>query len=852
MKKTLIAAAMALGLALMAGAQKGPIVDQILVSSKTQEDLAMKDVATGDSDLFDWGVDGAAFKSLPDADRAKLDVYSTTGGNQWSLYVNPYPNAAPYTVDTKDGDRAFNPFAIREVRFALNLLIDRKHIVDEIMAGAGLPMFTCVPPGQPNYSRFELVAKRMGLTATGNEQKALADIDAALRKAAAADPKLAKKGQWWTYGRDPVSVKFLIRVDDPTGRLPEGRYIADQIEKAGIKVERLEYDRAKCRALWDKSDPKDYGWSLYTEGWGNNVTTAFWESTVAQMYAPWQGFMPGGGTEGFWKYRDKELDDLTQAAYNGRVKDEAEYYGDLLKATDLGLKEAVRVWLVAQTVFYPTNKDRFDGRMIWGLGDGIDNWSLYTADVKPIGGRRSLKLVEFSAKGELFMSSWDPLGPDGFSDTYSAVYTRVLSDMETAPNPITGVYMPMRASWTAPVVKFDGFDADGQLKGRIPVPARAVLWNARDQKWESGIVYADFKHDGSTYDYQKADKPMAAASATFAFKYGRWHDGRAVDINDYRYALAIPYDISVQKSGDDKVYEPSYASATNPNLVRAKGYVFGKDGTITVYGDANYPADPSGGGLAQLLCPSLQVEASNYGVILPWPVLEAIKGIVAEGSASKTAYSYNSDESFTEVDVLSAKCVADLKAKLQEYQAAKRVPAALVGYITADQAVAAYASTLKFLGAHGHLYISNGGFYLDSYDAKNNTAVLKANRDPSYPFAQGYFAKSLAASYARIDNVALPAYRKGAELAVGVSLSEVAFPSDQAAPAKRGKLKVTLAAAAGDKVYLGARRKDGLFQATIPAKDLAALPTGSYILVIEAALGDEAGPVETRNLVVFN
>jgi peptide/nickel transport system substrate-binding protein len=852
MKKTLIAAAMAIGLMLMIYAQKGPIVDQILASSKTQEDLAMKDVATGNSDLFDWGVDGAAFKSLPDADRAKLDVYNTTGGNQWSLYINPYPNAAPYTVATKDGKTAFNPFAIREVRFALNLLIDRKHIVDEILAGAGLPMFTCVPPGQPNYSRFELVAKKTGLTATGNEQKALSDIDTALQKAAAADRKLARKGQWWTYDGDPVSVKFLIRVDDPTGRLPEGRYIADQIEKAGIKVERLEYDRAKCLALWEKSDPKDYSWNLYTEGWGNNATTAFWESTVTQMNAPWQGFMPGGGTEGFWQYANKELDAVTQAAYNGRVKDSKEYYDDLLKATDMGLKEAVRVWLVAQTVYYPTNKDRFSSRMIWGLGDGIDNWSLYTADVKPTDGQKTLKLVEFSAKGNLFMSSWDPIGPDGFSDTYSAVYTRVLSDVEITPNPLTGVAMPLRATWTGLQTKFDGFDANGNLKGQIPVPANALLWNARHQKWESGIVYADVKHDGSTYDYQKADKPTAAAIGTFAFKFGRWHDGRAVDINDYRYALALPYDVSVQKSKDDKIYEPSYASAVNPNLIRAKGFVFNKDGTITVYEDANYPADPTKGGLAGMLCPSLMVEASNYGVILPWPVLEAVKGIVTEGNASKTAYSYNSDENFTEVDVLSQRCVADLKAKIEEYIAARRVPAALVGYVTPDQAVAAYASALKFADAHGHFYISNGGFILDSYDPKNNTAVLKANRDPSYPFDKGYWTKALAASYARIDDVSLPAYKKGSDLKVVVALSEVGFPSNAATPAKKGSVKVTVTTPAGDKVYAAAKTADGQFTAAIPAKVLAALASGSYIIVIEAALGTEAGPVETRNLVIFN
>ena len=64
-----------------------------------------------------------------------------------------------------------------------------------------------------------------------------------------------------------------------------------------------------------------------------------------------------------------------------------------------------------------------------------------------------------------------------------------------------------------------------------------------------------------------------------------------------------------------------------------------------------------------MLCPQLMVEGANYGAIVPWEIVEAIKAMVTEGNASKTAYSYNSDANFTEVDVLSQKCVADIKSE---------------------------------------------------------------------------------------------------------------------------------------------------------------------------------------------
>ena len=99
MRKSFVAAAMALALALAAGAQvKGPIVDRILLEARTQEDIALKDVAAGRTDLFDYGVDGATFKSLPDDLRAKLDPYAVTGALYEDVFMNPYPNAAPYTA----------------------------------------------------------------------------------------------------------------------------------------------------------------------------------------------------------------------------------------------------------------------------------------------------------------------------------------------------------------------------------------------------------------------------------------------------------------------------------------------------------------------------------------------------------------------------------------------------------------------------------------------------------------------------------------------------------------------------------------------------------------------------------
>ncbi len=253
----------------IAGAEdiKGPIVDKVYIDVKMKAEIGLKDAAEGLTDIFFFGVDGPVISGLDQATRDKLDLYTVPGGN-WSLLFNPIPNKAPYLVETAEGE-FFNPFAIRELRFAMNDLIDRKYIVDEILFGAGGPTFTMATPGQPGTYKYNLLAQRMGFTEEGDEKKALDAIATALKNAATLPElqgRLTKEGEWWTFDGKSLSVKFLIRVDDPQGRLKEGEYVAQQIEKAGIQVERLLWDRAKCGKAVYGGNPADYERHLYNEG----------------------------------------------------------------------------------------------------------------------------------------------------------------------------------------------------------------------------------------------------------------------------------------------------------------------------------------------------------------------------------------------------------------------------------------------------------------------------------------------------------------------------------------------------------------------------------------------------------
>ena len=81
-------------------------------------------------------------------------------------------------------------------------------------------------------------------------------------------------------------------------------------------------------------------------------------------------------------------------------------------------------------------------------------------------------------------------------------------------------------------------------------------------------------------------------------------------------------------------------------------------------------------------------------------------------------------------------------------------------------------------------------------------------------------------------------------------VAEVAYPANWAKPADKARVRVTLVADR-DRVYEAAEAKAGIYRATIPAADLAALEEGTYTLLGGASLGGEAGAVGTATFMVF-
>jgi peptide/nickel transport system substrate-binding protein len=263
-----------------------------------------------------------------------------------------------------------------------------------------------------------------------------------------------------------------------------------------------------------------------------------------------------------------------------------------------------------------------------------------------------------------------------------------------------------------------------------------------------------------------------------------------------------------------------------------KGWQVNPDNTITTYFDYNFPASP--GRVAFQGAPSLSVATGRPSIMAAWEILEALTQMVAEGSASGTAYSFTFGDA-TAVDVLRPSCVADIRAKLKTLKAERHVPAAIQEYVTADEAVAGYEAAIGWIDEHGHAMISCGPFYIETYDPTTNYMELRAFRDPAYPFTPDYWPQALATTMLRIDSVDAPVMYATAEqtMPVRAYLSEVRYPEGTAVPAEQGAVSVVLVTPDAEREYQAEYREPGVFEAAIPVESLE---PGSYTILINAEL----------------
>ncbi|AEC52817.1 hypothetical protein PNA2_1903 [Pyrococcus sp. NA2] len=406
-----------------------PYFDVIELYGVQNEDTIILGVAKGDYDLAWSSFPSYRFTGLSDEERKNIDTYVNVGAI-WSVVWNPvHDKDNPYLVTVGD-KKYFNPFAIREIRFAMEYLINRNYIVQNILQGSGVPLFI------PWISREEYASEKMqsvvdafGLDAQGDEEYALKLIDEAMRKAAEdlakQGYKLEKKNGKWYFNGEPIKLIGLGRSDNE-GLKNEAYYIAEILKKAGFDVQVKIVDRRTANEIVYLSDPKNFEWNYYTEEWVASASIKFPIERVIVFYS---SIANGPGRVG-WRFTPQNthratVEEVLKYLGNGDLQAGIkalglEYYNTpekikpLLNFTDddlgfliyltgyknivldseekfwdasrlggaIGVYESFRVFTVEFWRFFPVNK-RIKFRIIdpWvGIGSAVAMKSAYLAE----------------------------------------------------------------------------------------------------------------------------------------------------------------------------------------------------------------------------------------------------------------------------------------------------------------------------------------------------------------------------------------------------------------------------------------------------------------------------------------
>ncbi|MGH9998974.1 MAG: ABC transporter substrate-binding protein, partial [Nitrosopumilaceae archaeon] len=370
---------------LVAFADKGTFVDKVQFIQYVDENTALEEVRNGNLDIYYYRVSSDRVEDSKS--REGLQVFQSTGGS-YSILVNPAKS------------EKFNPFSLRDVRFALNYLIDRELIVNELLGGYGTTMISAYTPFDPDY--LLVLEDLESFNFRYNPILAEEMISNALLESGAE--KIDDK---WFYNSKPIEIVIFIRSDDPV-RKSIGEILSSQLEKIGFTVKKDFGDLNKAFSVVYGNEPAEQKWHIYTEGYAGRSAFVKYDSLVtAQMYSPWYCNMPGFCEPSYWNYKNDTIDSLSMNVFNGNFTS-AQERADLLKgATKMGVQESVRIFLASKIDQYAAS-NKITG-IVNDFGAGVP--SRFT----PINAHGDSDLLKIGVK-QIYQGAWNPIG--GMSDLY--------------------------------------------------------------------------------------------------------------------------------------------------------------------------------------------------------------------------------------------------------------------------------------------------------------------------------------------------------------------------------------------------------------------------------------------------
>lgn len=666
--------------------QYGGWLEKIAVSVVPQDSVVTQ-LQNNEIALYTDPLDPSFFDEI---DAAGL-AYKQSYGLYYDLTFNPVGPTFP-------GTGKFNPFSSPKIREAMNWLVDRNYINQQIFNGKAVPKYVVLVAGLPDYNSSQKKVDELEATYAYDFAKASEVITSEMETMGAV-----KSGGVWTYKGEPVTLIFLIRNDSDGRRKVMGDYVADQLETLGFTVDRQYKKSTEASPIWIGSDPAEGLWNLYTAGWIETNLLRDQGSYFQQFYSPnsiqamplWRAYTPTA-----------EFSELCDQLALNRFGSNADRQAALDRALELSLQDSVRIWLMENRYHIPSiNNVVYASDLVAGF-DGTQMWPYTLRYSDQVGGQMSIGV------SDVLNDPWNPIA--GSTWTQDIALIRATQSGDVLSDPYTGLAWPLRIEKAELVIK-EGYLVNKTLDWvdltfapEVQVPGDAwVDWDAASQTF----VTAEAKYPGGL----AANKKTTVYYPADMFEKVTWHDGSPLSPADFVMRLIMMFDRGKPESA---IYDQYNLSAYDTFMADFKGVrILSTDPLIIEYYSDKVSLD------AELNIPVLfPTYASGEA---PWHVLALSNMAEADG---ELAYSFDKAGTLLVewTNYLSGNSLEILKHKLGDAAAKNYIPYAptLSKYISTDEAAVRYSNLTNWFNAHGNFWLGTGPYYLERADIEGKQLWL--------------------------------------------------------------------------------------------------------------------------------
>jgi peptide/nickel transport system substrate-binding protein len=673
----------------------GSWVDTIIFVEEPNSDSAVTRIIAGDIDVYAYNVtEPDVATRIFASDELK---YYTAYGNFNDLRFMPST-----TKEFEDG--RLNPFFSDKIREAMNWLVDRDYIADEITGGLAKTRFVPINFASKDSALLADAIAAISLKYAHNPEKAAEVFDTEMVNLGAE-----KVNGQWMYNGEPVVLTALIRTEDE--RLEIGDYISNQLENLGFVIQRDYKTAAEASPCWLRGDPDSGCAHYYTGGW---VATAIDRDAAVNFSnhytpdglptPPWQAYTPTG-----------EFYEIATRLSNSDFTSLEERSQLMAQALEMALQDSQTVWLKDDKGIAPLRPNISLASDLSGSVYGSQLWSETIKYDNKIGGSITI------AMPSMMTNPWNPVA--GSNWVYDMMLHRGAQSHAVVPDPFTGLKLPFRLEKAEvyieeglPVAQFLDW-ASLEFVPEISVPEDAWAdWDAENQVW---VTAAERFPDGMT-----AKSKVVMYYKEDFFDKVRWHDGSPFSIGDFVMFAIMQFDPSKEAS---PIFDEATIPAFETFLAAFKGWrIVSEDPFVVEYYTDAYGLD------AENNITDLRAMYPIYGngSEAPWHTIMLGNMVEANGEAT-----YSSDKSQAlEVDwmsFLAGPTVETLKNKLDQAQADSLIPyePTLGQYVTKEEADTRYTNLQEWYRRYGHFWVNTGPFFIQKAFPLEGTVILQRYED---------------------------------------------------------------------------------------------------------------------------